>query len=86
MLMKKTLIICMALACFVCPSFLPSIAHSVNFATAAKPDQGYQFKLFPFFYTAGTRTDMDGKPVVADLGLYKYGVMIGISTKSVTFT
>lgn len=67
----------MMLVCFVCASLLPAIAHAVNFATGAKAPPGYQLKLFPFYYTADTRTNKDGNPVVTDLGLKKYGVCIG---------
>lgn len=77
MLMNKTSIIWMALACFVCPALLPVTALAVNFAAATKAPPGYQFKLFPFYYGADTRTNKDGNPAVTDLGLKKYGVFIG---------
>ena len=67
----------MAQICLICFFLLPIKAYAVNFATAAKSEPGYQFKLFPAFYIAETRTDTDGNPAVNDLGLKKYVVGIG---------
>jgi len=61
----------------VCVFLLPSIAHAVNFAAAFKQPPGYRFKLFPFYCDADTRTNKDGNPAVSDLGLKRYGVIIG---------
>ncbi len=73
----KTLIRWMALAFFVGAFLRPATAHAINFATGSRPTPGYQLKLFPFYYSADTRTNKDGDPAVTDLGLKKYGVMIG---------
>lgn len=62
---------------FICAVLLPSVAHAVNFATGARSPQGYQFKLFSFLYSADIRTNKDGDPAVRDLGLQKYGIVIG---------
>ena len=74
---KKILIIPILLACLVCSIMQPPFAHAVNFAAGAKPPEGYQLKLFPFYCSADIRTNKDGDPAVRDLGLKKYGVIIG---------
>jgi hypothetical protein len=56
--------------------FAPPV-HAVNFATAKLTDPGYKLKLYPFFFSADTRTDKECDPAANDLGLRKYGVMIG---------
>lgn len=85
MLTKKRLIMGMTHACFICASLLPATAHAINFATAAKSEPGYQFKLFPFFYGAGIRTNKDGSPSVNDLGLENTASPSATATMSVTF-
>lgn len=67
------------LACLAILFLLPATSHAVNFATANKSNSpaGYQLKLYPYYYAAETRTNNDGDPVVNDLGLKKYGVLIG---------
>jgi hypothetical protein len=77
MLIKNTIAVLMPIVCFVWVSLLPVTVHAVNFATAAKSPPGYQLKLYPFYYGADIRTDKDGNHVVTDLGLKRYGVMIG---------
>jgi hypothetical protein len=67
----------MAFTCLICTFLLPATSHAVFFATAARPEPGYQLKLFPFYYTADTRTNKDGSPAATDLGLKKYSVCIG---------
>lgn len=67
----------MTLCCFLCAPLIPATAHAVNFATAVKPPPGYQLKLYPYYFNAETRTNKDGNPAVSNLGLQKYGVMIG---------
>lgn len=75
MLMREAIIYLVILASFV--GGLPGAAQAVNFAAAYHPPPGYQLKLFPFHYSADTRTNKDGDPVVTDLALQRYGVMIG---------
>lgn len=75
--MQKSPISWLTLACLVCASLLPVTAHAINFAAAVKPPPGYQLKLFPFYCEADTRTNKDGDPAVTDLGLKRYGAMIG---------
>lgn len=77
MLIQKAVIIQLVFTCLACVFLLPFTAYAVNFATASKPEPGYQFKLFPSFYTADTRTNKDGNPVVTDLGMKKYIVQVG---------
>lgn len=77
MFMEKTPIMWMMLACLVCAALWPATVHAINFATGAKPPQGYQFKLFPFYYNADSRSNKDGNPFITDLGLKRYGIMIG---------
>ncbi|PKN12249.1 MAG: hypothetical protein CVU69_08645 [Deltaproteobacteria bacterium HGW-Deltaproteobacteria-4] len=55
---------------------LPVVALAVNFAAGAKAPAGHQFKLYPYFYSADTKTDKDGNPAIRELGLKKYGVQI----------
>lgn len=74
---KNTFLLWLTSAWLVAFAMLSATAHAVNYATATKSPPGYQFKLFPFYYGADTRTNKDGDPVVTDLGLQKYGVMIG---------
>jgi len=74
MFIKMMLVMWLTLGCL---SLLPAVSYAVYFATAAKPRPGYQLKLFPYFYTADTRTNKDGNPAVNDLGLKRYGVGIG---------
>lgn len=69
----------MLLTYFISAALLPAPAYAVNFATGAKPEPGYQFKLYPFYYSADIRTNKDGNPAVTDLGMKKYGVVIGNS-------
>ena len=77
MIMKKILVLWLSLACLICASLLPATTYAVNFAAGAKPEPGYQLKLYPFYYAADIRTDKDGEPAVTGLGLKKYGVSIG---------
>jgi hypothetical protein len=77
MLIKITIAVLMRFVCFASVSLLPVTVHAVNFATAAKSLPGYQLKLYPFYYGADIRTDKDGNHVVTDLGLKRYGVMVG---------
>jgi hypothetical protein len=76
MLTKKNLVVLLT-ACLGCLALPTSDACAVNFAAGAKSSPGYQFKLFPFYYAADIRTNKDGDPAVRDLGLKKYGAMIG---------
>lgn len=64
-------------ACLAFAGLWATPAFAVNFATGVKQEQGYQLKLYPFYYYADTRTDKDGNPAVTGLGMQKYGVMIG---------
>lgn len=74
---KKSLTARMTLVCSVYALLQAATVHAINLATAAKPPPGYQLKIFPFYYSADSRTNKDGDPAVTDLGLKKYGVMIG---------
>lgn len=80
MLMRTLSLRLISLACLVFCAFCPATANAVNLGAAyksAKP--GYSLKLYSLYYAADTRTDKDGKPVVKDLGVKKYGVSIGNS-------
>lgn len=63
----------------VSTSLLSGPVYAVNFAAGAKPEPGYSFKMYPFYYFVDTRTDKDGHAKVTDLGMKKYGVVIGNS-------
>lgn len=75
----RTLILLITISCglYACLQSIP--AHAINYATAAKSPPGYQLNLYPYYYSANVRTDKDGNHLVNDLGLNKYGVLIGNS-------
>lgn len=54
-------------------------SHAINFATGTKVAPGFVLNLYPFYYSADTRSDKDGNKTVSNLGLKKYGVYIGNS-------
>ena len=57
----------------------PIPAHAINYATGIKAAPGYQLNLYPFYSHADIFTNKNGGHSVTDLGLNKYGVMIGNS-------
>ena len=79
MLMKKSSLLCISLACLVCFSLRPAIVDAINLGAAYKSKPGYGLKLYSLYYDADTRTNKNGHPAVSDLGLKKQGVSIGNS-------
>lgn len=75
----KVPVIGMLFTFFVTTYLLSVPAYAINFAAGSKPEPGYTFKIYPFYYCANTRTDNDGHAKVTDLGMKKYGVVIGNS-------
>jgi hypothetical protein len=75
----KTLILWTTISCGLYACLQPIPAHAINYATGIKAAPGYQLSLYPYYYTADIRTDKDGNNPVKDLGLNKYGVLIGNS-------
>lgn len=75
----KILILRMTILCGLYASLQPIPAHAINYATGIKASPGYQLNLYPYYYSADIRTDKDGNHSVNDLGLNKYGVLIGNS-------
>lgn len=75
----KTLILLMTVLCGLYATQHPLPAHAINYATGIKAPSGYQLNLYPYYYTAGIRTDKDGNNSVSDLGLDKYAVLVGSS-------
>jgi len=69
----------MFIFCLAFGGVLATPAFAINFATGAKLEQGYQLKLFPFYYCADIRTNKDGNPTVTDLGMKRYGLLISNS-------
>lgn len=55
----------------------PLSAHAINYYTGGRLADGFYLNLYPYWYTADTRTDGNGKAVTNNLGLEKYGVFIG---------
>lgn len=55
---------------------LSAPADAVMFGAGVRPNQGYIFKLYPFFFTSDTRTDKNGDPAVTGLGSTSYGSMV----------
>ena len=65
------------LAFVFCITLPPATSHALNYATGIKAAPGYQLNLYPFYFSADTRTNKDGNHSINDLGLNKYGVYIG---------
>ena len=75
----KTLILWMTILCGLYALLQPIPAHALNYATGIKAAPGYQLNLYPFYSHADIFTNKNGGHSVTDLGLNKYGVMIGNS-------
>ena len=73
----KTLISWLSITCALYACLQPVPAHAINYAAASKSPPGYQLNLYPYYYSADIRTDKDGNHSANDLGLTKYGVLIG---------
>ena len=59
--------------------YMAGPAEAINFAAGAKAPEGLIVNLYPYWFSADTRTNRDGKAVTNSLGLNKYGMLIGAS-------
>ncbi len=71
------LVILQLLVLLLAIAALPLAADAINFATAAKLDEGFYLMLYPYWYTADTMSDRNGHAVTSNLGLDKYGLYTG---------
>jgi hypothetical protein len=71
--LPKLLVLLLSVTAFA----LPPAASAINYSTGAKLDQGFYLNLYPYWYAADTRNDKNGNAVTSNLGLDKYGIVIG---------
>ena len=55
----------------------PALSPAVNFYTGGRLAEGFYLNLYPYWYSADRQTGNDGKAIINNLGLTKYGVLIG---------
>lgn len=53
--------------------------QAINFAAGARLPDGPVINLYPYWFSADTRTDAHGDPQLRHLGLDKYGISYGVS-------
>lgn len=51
---------------------LPLSAHAVNFYAGGKLTDGFNLNLYPYWYSADTRTGKSGSAAINNLGFEKY--------------
>lgn len=68
---------CRILTVLAVVTAFPMHADAINYSTGAKLREGFYLNLYPYWYTAGTKTDKNGNAATNSLGMDKYGIFIG---------